>query len=110
MPFRVLALAVRSAISDSWIVGRLRPWKMQSWALLWVTLSFLLVLHPAVAINSAQNRPAEGTSSFLQDKRAAAQQAFDLAQRLRSEGTAASLKSALEKYRLSRELWHQVGD
>ena len=44
------------------------------------------------------------------DKRAAAQRAFDTAQRLTSEKTATSLKSALSKYQQALELWHEVGD
>jgi CHAT domain-containing protein/Tfp pilus assembly protein PilF len=106
----VFMLRVRSGLAHSRIVGCLRRWKLQSWALLWVILSFPLASRPAMAINFAQNRPAEGASPAREDKRAAAQQAFEAAQRLRSEGTAASLKSALEKYQQALGLWHEVGD
>jgi hypothetical protein len=84
---------------------------LQSWALLfWLALSGPLASRPATAINSAQNKPTDGGSSAQPNKRAQARQAFEAAQRLRSEGTAASLKSALEKYQQALELWHEVGD
>jgi CHAT domain-containing protein/tetratricopeptide (TPR) repeat protein len=111
MPFSVLAVAVRSAISDSRIVGRLRLWKLRSWAtLLWVSLTFPVGSRSATAINLVQNNPVGATSSVQEDKRAAAQQSFEAAERLRSAGTAASLKTALEKYQQAGELWHEVGD
>ena len=110
MPNRVFTLSANSHLFDSRTVGCLPRRKLQSWVLLWLSLSFPVVSHPALAKNSAQDKPAKGASSFLQDKRAAAQQAFDLAQRLRSEGTAASLKSALEKYQQALGLWHELGD
>ena len=110
MPHSVFTVTARSDRSDSRI-ARFRLRKLQTCALLFlVTLVGPLASRPVVAINSVQNRPAEDTSSFLQNKRAAAQQAFDLAQRLRSEGTAASLQGAIGKYQQARELWSEAGD
>jgi len=44
------------------------------------------------------------------DKRAAAQHTSEDAQRLKAEGTAASLESALEKWQQALDLWREVGD
>jgi len=71
----------------------------------------LLLPQRGVCFNPPQqSKPAGGTLSVLDDKRRAAALALEGARQLRSEGTAASLKSAIEKYQHARELWHEVGD
>lgn len=78
--------------------------------LLLLTLGMALLPSRAITMKCGQNKPESGALSKQVDKRAAARQAFDDAERLRLEGTTISLKSALEKYQQSRELWQQVGD
>ena len=101
----------RSGLEHLGIVGRCWSWRLQGWGLLfWMSLGVLMVSHPVTAMNSVQSQAEGGRSLGREGKRAAAQQAFDAAERLSSEGTAASLKGALEKYQQARELWHEVGD
>ena len=92
-------------------VARCWPWRLHGWALLfWMSLAVLLGSRPVTAMNSEQNQVEGGTSPGQESKRATAQQAFEAAERLRSKGTAASLKSALEKYQEASELWREVGN
>ena len=45
-----------------------------------------------------------------EDRRAAAEKAFQEGQQLRAQGTAESLRKAIEKYQEAFQLWHDVGD
>ena len=94
------------------IVQHSQPWNLKHWLLplFWVAVAGPPGSRSATAMNAEQARPEVVTSSVQQDTQAAAQQAFEVAERLRSEGTAPSLELALERYQHAFQLWRQLGD
>ena len=101
-----------AGMTCSRIVQHLQPWNLKHWvlALFWVAVAGPLGSRPATAMNTEQGRADVVTSSVQQDTRAEAQQAFEVAERLRSEGTVPSLELALERYQQTLQLWRQLGD
>ena len=101
-----------SCMAHPGIVQHLRFCKLRHCfaAFLWAALVSMIWCVTATPSASVQNKPEGVESSIHQNKKVMAQKVFESAERLRSEGTAASLKLALEKYSRALQLLRELGE
>ena len=111
MSYVVCMVTAKSDLPHIRCVGYRRRSSRQNWRLLFCLISALVfAARPVLAINFARDKSAGNTSSVQEEKGQAAQQAFEAAEKLKAEGTPASLASAVEKYQQALELWRELKD